>query len=47
MVVQVGKDQIMFDCGPGTTYKMVQAGISPLNVNHLVFTHHHFDHDAD
>ncbi len=47
MVVQVGKDQIMFDCGPGTTYKMVQAGISPLDVNHLVFTHHHFDHDAD
>lgn len=46
-VLQIGDDCIMFDCGPATTYKMVRAGLSPVQVEHLFFTHHHFDHDAD
>lgn len=37
----------MFDCGPATTYKMAQMGLSPLDVDYLFFTHHHFDHDVD
>ena len=37
----------MFDCGPAATYKLVQAGISPLDVSDLFFTHHHSDHDSD
>ena len=46
-VIQTGNDQIMLDCGPATTYKLVKAGLWPTDINHLFFTHHHFDHDID
>lgn len=46
-VLDTGADLLMFDCGPATTYKMVKAGLWPLDITHLFFTHHHFDHNAD
>ena len=39
--------QIMFDCGPAATDKLVKAGLWPTNIDYLFFTHHHFDHDID
>lgn len=45
--VVVGKEVLLVDCGPATTEKLVQAGLWPLDVSHLFFTHHHFDHDVD
>lgn len=38
---------LMVDCGPATTYKLVRAGLWPTKVDHLLFTHHHSDHNAD
>jgi ribonuclease BN (tRNA processing enzyme) len=38
---------LMFDCGPATTYKMVQIGLGPAVVDWLFFTHHHYDHNVD
>ena len=46
-VVQVGGDHIMFDCGPATTHKLSKAGLSPVDIDYLLFTHHHYDHDVD
>ena len=46
-VVDTGSDLVMFDCGPAATYKLVKAGLWPTRIDHLFFTHHHFDHDAD
>ena len=46
-VLQLGADLIMIDCGPAATWKLVKAGMLPTQVNHLFFTHHHFDHNAD
>ena len=46
-VLKVGGELLMFDCGPATTYKLVQAGMFPTEVDYLFFTHHHFDHDID
>ena len=46
-VVETGKDLVMFDCGPATTHKLVKTGLSPIDVDYLFFTHHHFDHNAD
>ena len=46
-VVDVAGEQLMVDCGPATTYKMVKAGLWPTDVDYLFFTHHHFDHDVD
>jgi ribonuclease Z len=46
-VVQVGDEQLMFDCGPAATHKLVKSGLWPTQVDYLFFTHHHFDHDVD
>lgn len=46
-VVQRGDDYIMFDCGPSTTTKLAKMGIRPSWIDHLIFTHHHFDHNVD
>ena len=45
--LKMDNEWIMFDCGPAATYKLVKSGISPLEISHLFFTHHHSDHDAD
>lgn len=46
-VVETAGEQIMIDCGPATTYKMVRAGLWPPDIGYLFFSHHHFDHDVD
>ena len=45
--VKTGDDQIMIDCGPAATHKLVKAGLWPTEIDYLFFTHHHFDHDVD
>jgi len=47
LVIQVGGELLMFDCGPATTYKMVRMGLQPTDISHLFFTHHHYDHNVD
>ena len=37
----------MVDCGPAATHKLVKAGLWPTDIDYLLFTHHHFDHDID
>ena len=46
-VVDIGGEKLLFDCGPATTWKLVRNGIAPTDINTVIFTHHHFDHDAD
>lgn len=46
-VAEVGTQQILIDCGPATTWKLVRAGLSPAAIDTLFFTHHHYDHDVD
>jgi ribonuclease BN (tRNA processing enzyme) len=46
-VVEFGARRLMFDCGPAATHKLVKAGLFPTQIDHLFFTHHHFDHDVD
>ena len=46
-VLKVGDEYLMFDCGPAATHKLVKVGLFPTEINHLFFTHHHFDHDID
>ncbi|HAL49753.1 MAG: MBL fold metallo-hydrolase [SAR202 cluster bacterium] len=46
-VIRIGDDHIMFDCGPAATHKLVKSGLWPTQIDHLFFTHHHFDHDVD
>ncbi len=45
--MEIGDQQLMVDCGPAATHKLVKAGLWPTDIDHLFFTHHHFDHDID
>lgn len=40
-------DQLLVDCGPGTVHGLLDAGIDPTNVEKLLFTHHHMDHNVE
>lgn len=46
-VLQLGREFLLFDCGPATTYKLVRADLWPTWIDTLFLTHHHFDHNAD
>ena len=46
-ILQLNNDFLMFDCGPASTYKLVNAGLFPNQIDFLFFTHHHSDHDTD
>jgi ribonuclease Z len=45
--VLVDDEILLFDCGERTTVNLVRAGINPLDVDRLFFTHLHWDHIAD
>jgi len=47
LVLTAGGERLMFDCGPAATHKLVKSGIAPTEIEHLFFTHHHYDHNAD
>ena len=47
LVAEAGGETLLFDCGPATTWKLVRNGIATTDIDTVVFTHHHFDHDAD
>lgn len=46
-VVQVGGNNLLFDCGRGASMRLVQAGIPLQSIRRVFFTHHHFDHNCD
>ncbi len=45
--VVVDGTTVLFDCGERTTVNLVRAGINPLDVDALFFTHLHWDHISD
>jgi ribonuclease Z len=47
IAVVVDDEPLLFDCGERATVNLVRAGISPLDVGHIFFTHLHWDHIAD
>ena len=46
-VLRFGNQFLMLDCGPAATHKLVKMGLFPTQIDHLFFSHHHFDHNAD
>ncbi len=47
VVVLLEEAGLLFDCGHGTTVRLVQAGIPSRRITHLFFSHLHFDHCVD
>lgn len=46
-LLEIGNEWLMVDCGPASTYKMHQMGVSCTQISHLFFTHLHSDHISD
>src|SRR3989304_2314400 len=46
-ILEIDGQRILVDCGPGTTYQLLKAGIHLAQVKQLFFTHHHMDHNVD
>ncbi len=46
-LVQIGDESLLFDCGPGSVRRLLEAGVSPADVDHLFLTHLHYDHCVD
>jgi hypothetical protein len=35
LILDLDGQRLMFDCGPGSTYKMVRMGLPPTSISHL------------
>ena len=47
LVVNVGEEWLLFDCGRGAVTQLVRAGAPLEKLNPVFITHHHFDHISD
>ena len=46
ILVRSATTTVLVDVGPGATRSLVRAGVGPTEVDGVVFSHHHFDHNA-
>ncbi|MDI6840504.1 MAG: MBL fold metallo-hydrolase [bacterium] len=47
ILIRVGKDNLLFDTGPGSLRKLFEAGFTYKDIGYLLYTHFHVDHIAD
>jgi ribonuclease Z len=46
-LVETGERKILFDFGPGAYHRLLEAGVNPVQVTDVFFTHLHYDHCLD
>lgn len=46
-LVETGNRKILFDFGPGAYHRLLEAGVKPVQVTDVFFTHLHYDHCLD
>ncbi|MBI4241799.1 MAG: MBL fold metallo-hydrolase [Candidatus Rokubacteria bacterium] len=46
-LVEARGDRFLVDCGSGVACQLVSIGVSPVDVHHVLITHHHSDHTID
>ena len=46
-LVETGNRKILFDFGPGAYHRLLEAGVKPVQVTDIFFTHLHYDHCLD
>jgi ribonuclease Z len=46
-LVETGSRKILFDFGPGAYHRLLEAGVKPVQVTDIFFTHLHYDHCLD
>ncbi|MEQ9619260.1 MAG: ribonuclease Z [Deltaproteobacteria bacterium] len=45
--LELSGNKLLLDCGSGTTGKLAKAGVSYLNIDHILLSHLHPDHTGD
>ena len=46
-LIEVGRDLIVWDHGPGAHHRLIESGHRSIDVTHAFFTHLHYDHVMD
>lgn len=46
-VLETGSSKLLFDCGPGTMRRLLEAGITINEITHIFISHFHPDHTAE
>lgn len=46
-LVEIDNRKVLFDFGPGAYHRMLEAGIKPIEITDIFFTHLHYDHCLD
>ncbi len=46
-ILQTDTTTVLLDSGPGTLRQLIKAGISPLDIDCIAYSHFHLDHTAD
>jgi ribonuclease BN (tRNA processing enzyme) len=46
-LVETGQRKVLFDFGPGTYHRMLEAGVRAVDITDMFFTHLHYDHCLD
>jgi len=46
-LVETGSRKILFDFGPGAYHRLLEAGVKPVQITDVFFTHLHYDHCLD
>lgn len=44
--LELNGERLLVDCGPGTVYRLIENDINPGDIEHMLFTHQHMDHNA-
>ncbi len=47
VLVETAKNLLLFDCGSGVLHRVAESGCDTSELDAVLFTHHHLDHDSD
>jgi len=47
VLIELEDTKILFDCGHGVVQRLLEIGVHPNNINHIILSHFHPDHVSD
>jgi len=47
VLMEVGASKLLFDSGPGTMRRLLEAGTTIFNISHIFYSHFHPDHSGE
>ncbi len=46
-LMKTGQEKLLFDCGPGTMRRLLEIGVSIVDISHIFLSHFHPDHSGE